>query len=146
MFGLYTKPRFPNYQWLFNQLPMNQCFGCSKIINPGQDLKSLLKNYAWVKWTTHAGLFWTSTAFYKGQSISAILTRPPQNGVTLYQNGAVPGRSRSFLERARPKIKFGTERPGTRNDQISKKWERAERGRSVEAWLKLSKFTEQRRC
>ena len=54
MFGLYTKPRFPNYQWLFNQLPMNQCFGCSKIINPGQDLKSLLKNYAWVKWTTNA--------------------------------------------------------------------------------------------
>ena len=58
-----------------------------------------------------------------------VITRPPQNGVTLYQNGAVPGRSRSFLERARPKIKFGTERPGTRNDQISKKWERVERGR-----------------
>ena len=39
-------------------------------------------------------------------------------------------RSWSFLEQARPKIKFGTERPGTRNDQISKKWERVERGRS----------------
>ena len=57
-------------------------------------------------------------------------TRPPQNGATLYQNGAVPGRSRSVLERARPKLKFGTERPGTRNDQISKKWERVERGRA----------------
>ena len=52
------------------------------------------------------------------------VTRPPQNGATLYQNGAVPGRSRSFLERARPKIIFGTERPGTRNDRFRKKWER----------------------
>merc|ERR1711911_533690 len=65
--------------------------------------------------------------------------RPPQNGATLYQNGAVPGRSRSFLERARPKIIFGTERPGTRNDRFRKKLERGkifgtrscpERGRS----------------
>ena len=68
-----------------------------------------------------------------------ISIRPPQNGATLYQNGAVPGRSRSFLERARPKIIFGTERPGTRNDRFRKKWERGkifgtrscpERGRS----------------
>ena len=29
--------------------------------------------------------------------------RPPQNGTTLFQNGAVPGRSGSFLERARPR-------------------------------------------
>ena len=44
-----------------------------------------------------------------------------------------------FLERARPKIIFGTERPGTRNDRFRKKWERGkifgtrscpERGRS----------------
>ena len=52
--------------------------------------------------------------------IFGVSSRPPQNGVTLYQNGAVYGRSRWFLERARPKIKFGTERPGTMNDQISK--------------------------
>ena len=36
----------------------------------------------------------------------------------------VPCRSRSFLERARPEIIFGTERPGTRNDRFRKKWER----------------------
>ena len=32
-----------------------------------------------------------------------LYARPPQNGTTLFQNGAVPGRSGSFLERARPR-------------------------------------------
>ena len=59
-------------------------------------------------------------------AITVIVTRLPQNDATLYPKGAVPERSRLILERAEPKIKFGTERPGTRNDQISKKWERVE--------------------
>ena len=32
-----------------------------------------------------------------------VFSRPPQNGTTLFQNGAVPGRSWLFLERARPR-------------------------------------------
>ena len=65
-----------------------------------------------------------------------LLLRPPQNGATLYQNGAVPGRSwnehdqKSYLERNDPE-------QGTTD--FEKKWERGkifgtrscpERGRS----------------